>query len=138
MFKCVSSEPEARRWPDLDQLRVMSAANEGPERESRCQPQRINTSCMTAKLIDDVKLIHPVPVAIQGLDRSVAPLLPNLPTQQRNVEARACHACQCGRRKGQYGVLHAWESRPGGREGGNRIWVVDWYSRSWLCKVELS
>jgi hypothetical protein len=33
---------------------------------------------MAAKFIDDVKLIHPVSVAIEGLDRSVAPLLPNL------------------------------------------------------------
>jgi hypothetical protein len=35
---------------------------------------------MAAKFIDNVELIHPVFVAIEGLDRIVAPLLPNLPT----------------------------------------------------------
>jgi hypothetical protein len=35
---------------------------------------------VAAKFIDDVELIHPVFVAIEGLDRIVASLLPNLPT----------------------------------------------------------
>jgi hypothetical protein len=35
---------------------------------------------MAAKFVDDVELIHPVPVAIEGLDGKVAPLVPNLPT----------------------------------------------------------
>jgi hypothetical protein len=35
---------------------------------------------MAAKFIDNVELIHPVSVAIEGLDRIVALLLPNLPT----------------------------------------------------------
>jgi hypothetical protein len=34
---------------------------------------------VAAEFVDDVELIHPVAVAIEGLDRSVASLLPNLP-----------------------------------------------------------
>jgi hypothetical protein len=35
---------------------------------------------MATKFVDDVELIHPVPVTIEGLDRKVAPLVPDLPT----------------------------------------------------------
>src|SRR5436305_5242276 len=46
---------------------------------------------MATKFVDYVKLIYPMPVAIERLDGKVAPPFPNLPTKQRDVETRACH-----------------------------------------------
>ena len=40
---------------------------------------------MTAKFVDDVEVIDPLPVSVDGLDGVVASLLTNLPAQEQGI-----------------------------------------------------
>lgn len=71
MLICVSSEPEARRRPDRDQLESYSVSSDRRPRrmvtaEGSAIPQSVDASLMTTKLVHDIQIVHPSFVPIDS------------------------------------------------------------------------
>lgn len=60
----VSSEPEARRPPDFDQLSLNSQRMPSINPAEVHLPESVYTSIMSVQLIDDVQIIDPALVAV--------------------------------------------------------------------------
>lgn len=68
---CVSSEPEARRRPDRDQLESYSVSSARTPRSMApagedAVPQSVDASLMTTQLVHDVQIVYPSFVAIDS------------------------------------------------------------------------
>jgi hypothetical protein len=86
MRRLVSSEPEASRRPDLDQLLRVSVDREEVQ---ETVPQSVDASQMAAELVDDVEVVDPIGIAIDGTDAALAATGALLPPEQPIVQTFA-------------------------------------------------
>lgn len=91
----MSSEPEASRRPDRDQLGDDQYEYTAIDEATANTPEGIDTSRVAAQLVDDVQAVHPLGGAVEAIYTGTAGAVAQLPVQNSLVQRRLHGSQEC-------------------------------------------